>query len=145
MGSFYPNETFNISNEWLQSFENRHHTSSARHFGECGSVDMDALALALPFLHEKLDTFNLTDIYNMVETGLQYRMLPDHSLSSRQLVGRNQGKERLSAVICAKGDGSDKLPLWIIGKFGKPRCFKTLIWTVLTSNTEPTKILDDHC
>ena len=42
-------------------------------------------------------------------------MLPDHSLSSRQLEGRKQGNERLSAVIYANGDGSDKLPLWIIG------------------------------
>ena len=62
----------------------------------------------------------------MDETGLQYRMLPDHSSSSRQLEGRKQGKLRLSTVTCANVDGSDKLPLWIIGKFVKPRIFKNI-------------------
>ena len=70
-GRFYPNESFNFSNGWLQSFKNRHHNSSTRRFGESGSADMDALALPLPSIQAKLDAFNLTDIYNMDKTGLQ--------------------------------------------------------------------------
>ena len=53
---------------------------------------MDALALDLPSIQAKLDTFDLTDIYNMDETGLQNRMLPDHSLTSRQLKGHKKGR-----------------------------------------------------
>lgn len=50
----------------------------------------------------------------------------DHSLASRQLEGRKQNKERITVVICCNGDGSHKLPLWIIGRHAKPRCFKSI-------------------
>ena len=59
-------------NGWLQSFQNRHHIYSSRCFWKSGSVDMDALVLALQTLYAKLDTFNLNDIYTMNETSLQY-------------------------------------------------------------------------
>ena len=123
---FYTNKNFNFSNGWLKSFKNRHHISSTRRSGQSGSVDTDILALALPSIQAKLDAFNLKDIYNMYETGLQYRMLIEHSLSSRQLEACKQGEECVSAVVCANGDDSLKLPLWIIGKFGIPRCFKNI-------------------
>lgn len=29
-------------------------------------------------------------------------------------------------MICCNGDGTDKIPLWVIGKSKKPRCFKNL-------------------
>lgn len=124
--NLYPNEKFEFSNGWLEKFKKRHHIRSFRCFGESGSVDMVSVELALPAIKERLDSFELRDIYNMDETGLNYRMLADHSLASRQLEGRKQGKERVTAVICTNGDGSDKLPLWIIGKFSKPRCFKNI-------------------
>ena len=71
LGCFYPKESFNFSNGWLQSFKNRHHISSTRRFVDSVPVDMDALALALSSIQAKSDTFNLTDIYNMDKTGLQ--------------------------------------------------------------------------
>ncbi|XP_027351220.1 uncharacterized protein LOC113862331 [Abrus precatorius] len=50
----------------------------------------------------------------------------DHSLATKQLEGRKQDKERLTVVICCNEDGSEKIPLWIIGKYAKPRCFKNV-------------------
>ena len=43
-----------------------------------------------------------------------------------QLEGKKQDKERLTVAICCNEDGSEKLPLWIIGKYAKPRCFKNV-------------------
>ncbi|MBA0631687.1 hypothetical protein Godav_000539 [Gossypium davidsonii] len=41
-----------------------------------------------------------------------------------QLEGRKNDKKRLTVVVCCNGDCSDKVPLWVIGKFANPRCFK---------------------
>ncbi len=50
----------------------------------------------------------------------------DNSLASKQLEGRKQNKERITLTICCNGDGSDRLPLWVIGKYKNPRCFKNI-------------------
>jgi hypothetical protein len=55
----------------------------------------------------------------------------DNSLATKQLEGRKQSKERLTLALCCNGNGSDKLPLWVIGKFKNPRCFKNINVTSL--------------
>jgi hypothetical protein len=55
----------------------------------------------------------------------------DNSLATKQLEGMKQSKERLTLVLCYNGDSSDKLPLWVIGKFKNPRCFKNINVTSL--------------
>ncbi len=50
----------------------------------------------------------------------------DNSLTTKQLEGRKQNKEWLTLAVCRNGDGSDKLPLWVIGKYKNPRCFKNV-------------------
>jgi hypothetical protein len=62
----------------------------------------------------------------MDETGLFYHMQADNSLATKQLEGRKQNKERITITICCNADGSDKLPLWIIDKSFRPRCFKNI-------------------
>ena len=77
-------------------------------------------------IREKIDKFPMKDVFNMDETGLFYRLQADHSLATKQLERRKQDKERLMVVICCNEDGSEKIPLWIIGKYAKPRCFKNV-------------------
>ncbi len=50
----------------------------------------------------------------------------DNSLAIKQLEGRKQNKERLMLAVCCNADGSDKLPLLVIGKYENPRCFKNV-------------------
>ncbi|XP_022895306.1 CENP-B homolog protein 1-like [Olea europaea var. sylvestris] len=50
----------------------------------------------------------------------------DHSLATKQLEGRKKDKERITVIVCCNGDGSDKIPLWVIGKYANPRCFKNV-------------------
>jgi len=47
-------------------------------------------------------------------------------LATKQLEGRKKDKERITLVVCCNGDGTEKLPLWVIGKFNNPRCFKNV-------------------
>ncbi|MBA0765954.1 hypothetical protein Gotri_015050 [Gossypium trilobum] len=60
----------------------------------------------------------------MDETDLFYYLQADHSLATKQLEGQKKDKERLTVVVCCNGGGSNKVPLWVIGKFANPRCFK---------------------
>ncbi|MFQ6637550.1 hypothetical protein Gotur_014273 [Gossypium turneri] len=85
---------------------------------------MENIEDALPQIRAKLENFDQKNIYNMDETDLFYRLQADHSLATKQLEGRKKDKERLTVVVCCKEDGSDKVPLWVIGKFANSRCFK---------------------
>jgi hypothetical protein len=48
------------------------------------------------------------------------------SLASKQLKGRKQNKEWITLAICCNGNGSDRLPLWVIRKYKNPCCFKNI-------------------
>ncbi|XP_031277424.1 CENP-B homolog protein 2-like [Pistacia vera] len=123
----YPEATsFGFSNGWLEKFKQRHAIHSFHRFGESGSVNMEKIEASLPSIRKELDKWAWKDIYNMDEIGLFYRMQADNSLATKQLEGRKQNKERITIVICCNGDGSDKLLLWVIGKFLNPRCFNNV-------------------
>jgi len=111
---------------------------------------MNAVNLGFPGICQLLDQYAWKDIYNMDETGLFFHMMSncdlrlglhlflmltlvkhfqfqaDNSLATKQLEGRKQNKERLTWAFCCNGDGSDKLPLWVIGKYKNPHCFKNV-------------------
>ncbi|XP_017638541.1 CENP-B homolog protein 2-like [Gossypium arboreum] len=110
------NSEFNFSICWLERFKARHEIKSYRRFGESGSIVMENIEDVLPQIRAKLEIFNWKDIYNMDETGLFYRLQANHSLATKQLEGRKNDKERLTVVLCCKGNGSDKVPLWVIGR-----------------------------
>ena len=123
-----------LSNGWLDSFKNRHGIKSWRRFGENGSIDPTIISNALPDLHEATRNYSLDDIYNMDENGLFFRMQAGHSLATKQLEGRKQDKERITLVLCCNASGTHKLPLWVVGKFEKPRCLKMFAKTVLSNS-----------
>ena len=62
-----------------------------------------------------------------------------HSLVTKQLEGRKKDKERITIVVCCNGDGSDKVPLWVIDMYANPRCFKMWTWAILVATIGQTK------
>ena len=50
----------------------------------------------------------------------------DHSLATKQLEGRKKDKDRTTVVVCCNGDRSDKIPLWVVGKYANPKYFKNV-------------------
>ncbi|XP_022893755.1 CENP-B homolog protein 2-like [Olea europaea var. sylvestris] len=122
---FQMKDKVNMSEEIIQG-KARYGIKSYRRFGESGSVIMENIENALPGIRSKLDQFQLKDIYNMDETGLFYRWEADHSLATKQLEGCKKDKERITVVVCCNGDGSDKVPFWVIGKYANPTCFKNM-------------------
>ena len=75
-----------------------------------------------------LEKFQLSDAYNMDETGLFYKMIPTTTLhyKGQKCKAGTQSKARLTLALCANMNSSDKLPLLAIGKSAKPRCCKNI-------------------
>lgn len=75
---------------------------------------------------ELLKEFNPSDIFNLDETGLFYKLLPNWTLCSEaKAKGTKSTKERVSVVLCTSYTG-EKVPPLVIGKAAKPRSFKGL-------------------
>lgn len=113
-----------FSNGWLEAFKKRHNVYRRIRHGEAAQVDREALEEQLKKLHLICEEYNLRDIYNMDETGLFWKAMPDRTLSSETVIGGKRAKSRITANFCVNADGSDKLPIWFIGQYNKPHCFR---------------------
>ena len=85
----------------------------------------DFITFFTEFIEEK--GFNLDQIFNCDETGLNFRLLPDSTLATafeKSADGRKKSKERVTVNACANASGTIKLPLQLIGKAKRPRCFQ---------------------
>ena len=91
--------------------------------GEAGDVTTEWTTIALPQL---LRHHNPHDIINADESGLFYKLLHNKSLVLKgdSCHGEKRSKEQLTILPCANMTGAEQLPILVIGKAGKPRCFK---------------------
>ncbi len=99
------------TNGWLQGFKSRHNIVERRHHGEAGSVDLEEAGRQMDILREFLKDYDARDIYNMDETGLDWKTAPDRSLSSQKDSGSKILKSRITAALTCNADGSDKMPI----------------------------------
>ncbi|XP_003739977.1 tigger transposable element-derived protein 4-like, partial [Galendromus occidentalis] len=119
--------SFECSNGWLDRMKARHELVFRDVCGEGASVNE---SMVTKWSIEKLPTllapFAPRNVFNADETGLFYRLLPNKTICFKgdPCVGGKKSKERLTVMVAANMDGSEKLPLLVIGKSGKPRCFK---------------------
>ncbi|KAL4135498.1 hypothetical protein QTP88_007104 [Uroleucon formosanum] len=76
-------------------------------------------------------------VYNCDETGLNWKALPQKTLTSfseKTAPGFKFQKDRITAMVCANATGNHRLPLLVIGKSKKPRAFKNLNMNALPVN-----------
>ncbi|KAE9347551.1 hypothetical protein PR003_g6874 [Phytophthora rubi] len=92
--------------------------------GVGGSVNSAALPAQIADLKRRLQGYRLTEIYNMDETGLFYKLAPDKTIASRQIEGAKKSKVCVTVALTCNADGSDMREPFIIGHANKPRCFK---------------------
>ncbi|GBO12743.1 Tigger transposable element-derived protein 6 [Araneus ventricosus] len=128
-----------FSSGWLHKFKLRHDITGKTVSGESGDVDCetvdDWIENQMPDL---IKGYKQKEIFNADETGLFYNLLPSKTLATKSDTchGGKKSKVRLTVLLCANADGSEKLPPLIIGKSKKPRCFKNV-------KTLPTKYLSN--
>ena len=125
-------EEFKASLSWSWKTAKAFGWKSVALHGEAGSVDIQAIWPEIDSLKAKIATYNLDNVYNMDETGLFFKCLPNCSYVEQKDSKLSRGtkqmkaKDRVTLYVCVNATGTDKMPLSIIGKSAKPRCFKNI-------------------
>ena len=124
-------DSFVASKGWLTNLKNRHAIRQLKLEGESLSADAKAAAdFKKEFTKLLQEKGHFRDrIYNADETGLNCKALPDKTLAfktANSAPGHKVSKERVTVLICANASGSHALPLFVIGKAQKPRCFNNI-------------------
>ncbi|XP_003745214.1 tigger transposable element-derived protein 6-like [Galendromus occidentalis] len=106
---------FSASNGWLDSFRKRRNIVFKSLCGESGDVDQTVVSDWLKRLPDLIKEYEVKDIFNMDETGLFFRSLPNKSLveKGKQCRGGKMAKERLSIALCCSAVGEKIQPLVI--------------------------------
>ena len=112
-----------FSTGWLDGFKARYRIKRYRRYGESAVVDKVTVEVELEGIRGAIKEYELDDMYNMDESALFWKMLPDATLTDRQLSGGKLEKQRITVNFCCNATGTHKLPPWFIGKAEKPRCF----------------------
>jgi len=92
------------------------------------SANKSAVALFLAELQLLKQDYSLDQIYNADETGLNYKSLPNTSLTMAQEKTASDTKkkmEQISFLSCSNASASHSMPLTFIHKVMNPRCFQT--------------------
>src|SRR5947209_4986674 len=108
---------------WLDRFKKRHSIKQHTRHGEAGSV-LESTEEDIKALRAIAGEYPEGDIYNMDETGLFWKMMPSRGLSSQSLPGLKKDKTRITLAFCVNATGSDRFPVWIIGKAKTPRALR---------------------
>ena len=120
-------EDFVCSSGWIDRFKSRHNITFGKVSGEASSVNTETtqewITTVWPNVREG---YADCDIFNADETGIFYRLTPDKTLKFKgeKCVGGKLSKERITVLVCANADGTEKRKLFVIGKSKNPRCFK---------------------
>jgi hypothetical protein len=132
-----PEDDFKASWQWLQKFRARKGLQEVLLHGEGGEVDKNnpALLAQLDALYDIIKEYDPEQVYNMDETGLFYRQLPQYSLlmpneDVSTVRGKKKIKDRVTLVVCANATGSHKISCALIGKAKSPACIKNRAWPV---------------
>ncbi|XP_006884531.1 PREDICTED: tigger transposable element-derived protein 4 [Elephantulus edwardii] len=118
---------FKCSNGWLDRFKSRYGLVFRAQPVEATATSADPATVwcqnVLPYY---LNDYHPKNVFNVKETGLLYRMLPTNTFAFKGetcSVGK-LCKDRVTLVVGTNMDGSEKLPLLVIGKNRSPPCFK---------------------
>jgi hypothetical protein len=115
---------------WVDRFKKRYGIGKVTMSGDAAGVDPKNVDtwknVELPqILHD----YAPCDIYNFDETALFWKASPDKGLGficTGSHHGVKQGKSRITILLGANMDGSDKPLPFVIGKFKNPRAFKNI-------------------
>lgn len=120
---------FLASSGWLDKFKARHGIRLLKVCGEKVSSDIESLK---PFQKKFLKIIqelelSAEQVYNADESASFWRVLPGSTWvheGEKSAPGRKISKDRVTFMPCCNAAGTHKLPLLVIGKAHKPRCFK---------------------
>ena len=125
--------TFTASEGWRWRFCKRHGIRQLSIQGEKLSGEKEKVAQFVSSLFKE-ENLSLNQIFNCDETGLNFRLLPDVTLAAsfeKTADGRKKSKDRVTINLCSNASGTIKLPVHLIGKAKRPRCFRKVDMNLL--------------
>ncbi|XP_039450534.1 jerky protein homolog-like [Culex pipiens pallens] len=125
-GVYDEEQTFTASNGWYDRFRKRYGLKMAGIKGECASSDTAAFEKFKARLMQLIidNNYEKFEIYNADESALFVKLLPSRTLIMNDediAEGRKVIKSRVTFMPCSNIDGSNKLPLMLIGTAENPR------------------------
>lgn len=119
---------FKANSCWARHFRQRHNIHYVSMQGEQLSADEPGAECFCKTFNEfiKENDYDLDEVYNADESGLYWRGLPNKTLicaNEKGAAGGKMQKDRVTLMFCANATGTHKIPLLLIGKYAKPRCF----------------------
>ncbi|NXH73132.1 TIGD4 protein, partial [Hydrobates tethys] len=118
---------FKCSNGWLDRFKSRYGlVFRAQPVEAAATTTVGAPTLWYQNVLPYLNYYQPKNVFYIQETGLLYQMLPHNTFAFKGetcSVGK-LSKERITVVVGTNMDGSEKLPLLVIGEKKNPHCFK---------------------
>ncbi|XP_060847983.1 tigger transposable element-derived protein 4-like [Rhopalosiphum padi] len=120
-------EHFKASSGWLTNWKIRNSVVFKQVCGESGAVDVQKCSVWINNLPKLIENYSPDDIFNVDETGLFFKCLPDKTFifKGQSCSGGKHSKERVTLLLGANMSGTEKLRPLLIGKSKKPRCFRT--------------------
>ena len=121
---------FAASQSWSSKMALQNGWRSKVLHGEAGGVDKDAIAGEISDLRKLVAEYDPENVYNMDETGLFFKCLPNRSYVDEENIKEARGtklmkaKDRVTVYVTTNATGNDLVPLSMIGKSKKPRCFR---------------------
>ncbi|KAM3915651.1 tigger transposable element-derived protein 4-like [Leptodactylus fuscus] len=120
---------FVASSGWFTRFKERNSLSYCVAAGESGAVDVATVETwTTEQLPQILEKYDLKDVFNTDETGVFFNLMPNRTIAVKweKCHGGKMSKERITVLVTTNADGSEKIPILVIGKYKKPRCFKNV-------------------
>ena len=114
-----------FSTGWLDGFKKRFNITLRVRHEEAGSTPAEAEE-EMRGLQTLAGEYEEENIYNMDESGLFWRMMPSRGLSAQSQPGLKKDKSRISVVFTTNATGTDRLPVWFIGKAQTPRALRNV-------------------
>lgn len=126
---------FKGSNGWLTKWKGRYNIKKFRVCGESGDVRGETVESWKERLPELMQGYSAEDIWNMDETGVFWRALPESGFGQkgRECKGGKKCKQRITVAFFVSAAGVKEKPI-VIWKSENPRCMKRFEKSVLPVN-----------
>ena len=110
--------SFQASNGWLEKFKIRYNIHFRTICGESRSVDQTIVDDWKSRLLSMIEHYKPEDVFNVDETGLFFKLMPDKSMvvDKNDCRGGKKSKDRYTVMLCGNWSGTEKLKPIVIGE-----------------------------
>ena len=115
---------YKFSNGWLQNFKKRTKLKNKINHGENGNMQISDFTEQITFLKTRINKYSPHNIYNIDESALFWKSRPTRTISSNNLKGFKNNKQRITFAVCVNSTGTHKFKPIIINYSAKPRSLR---------------------